>query len=593
EITSVPRLCILLLLLLLGLLPLAAGAQEAPEAQECRLGRISELFIDNRSVFDLSDPDQDERFQWALRLANRLHIPTREKVIRRELLFEAGDCFDPALLEESERILRRSAFIARVDIFAVRQPDGSNHVVVDTQDDWSTKVEVQMEQGTGMRLSGFRVREENLLGTGRRLSAFYLRSFEERIYGASYLDPQLFGTRWQAEVEAGRTQLGYLASQSVMYPFVGETGRRALRQELRHYDRYLEFLTEGEEGLVGVLFPERRRGFDLGAAVRRGRPGRQTLLGAMLAGEWISYPGEARLSSDDALGVDSLPRFPGMDSVGSVRAMLLTGRRNVYYVRRRALDSVTGTEDVRLGLEVELGVGRSLPWLSTADDVSLDFGFFGAGEVAPGLLAGTQLRLEGKHEHGALVEREEWRDVFAQLDAWAYLRPSNDSRHTWVAALAAAGGWNTRVPFQLTIGGATGLRGYPRHIFPGAQRAVLSLEQRSYLGWPLPQLFDLGAVAFVDVGRTWAGNVPFGVDSPVRANVGLGLRGALPPGSPSTFRLDLAAPVASSLRMSDLVLSLGVGPAIGRQLREDPQLLRSLRRGISTSLFTRPERRDR
>ncbi len=589
EITCVSRSCLVLLLLLLGLLPAAAGAQES---EECRLGRISELFIDNRSVFDLSDPDQDDRFQWAFRLANRLHVPTREEVIRRELLFDVGDCLDPALMEESERILRRSAFIARVDIFAVRQPDGSNHVVVDTQDDWSTKVEVQMEQGTGMRPSGFRVGEDNLFGTGRRVSAFYLRSFEERVYGATYLDPQLFGTRWQAGAEAGRTQLGYLFSESLIYPFVGETGRWGVRQEVRHHDRYLEFLSEREEGLVGVLFPERRRGFDLGAAIRRGRPGRLTLLGAMLAGEWISYPGEARLSSDDGTELDSLPSFPGMDSVGSVRAMLLTGRRNVYYVRRRALDSVTGTEDVRLGLEVELGVGRSLAWLSTADDVSLDFGLFGAGEVMPGLLAGTQLRLEGKHEASALAEGDTWRDVFGQFDAWVYLRPSDESRHTWVAALAAAGGWNTRVPFQLTIGGATGLRGYPRHIFPGAQRAVISLEQRSYLGWPFPQLFDLGTVAFVDAGRTWAGDVPFGVDSPVRANVGLGLRGALPPGSPSTFRLDLAAPIQSSLRVSDLVLSLGFGHAIGRQVREDPQLRRSSRSGISTSLFTRPERRD-
>lgn len=589
EITCVSRSCLVLLLLLLGLLPAAAGAQES---EECRLGRISELFIDNRSVFDLSDPDQDDRFLWAFRLANRLHVPTREEVIRRELLFDVGDCLDPALMEESERILRRSAFIARVDIFAVRQPDGSNHVVVDTQDDWSTKVEVQMEQGTGMRPSGFRVGEDNLFGTGRRVSAFYLRSFEERVYGATYLDPQLFGTRWQAGAEAGRTQLGYLFSESLIYPFVGETGRWGVRQEVRHHDRYLEFLSEREEGLVGVLFPERRRGFDLGAAIRRGRPGRLTLLGAMLAGEWISYPGEARLSSDDGTELDSLPSFPGMDSVGSVRAMLLTGRRNVYYVRRRALDSVTGTEDVRLGLEVELGVGRSLAWLSTADDVSLDFGLFGAGEVMPGLLAGTQLRLEGKHEASALAEGDTWRDVFGQFDAWVYLRPSDESRHTWVAALAAAGGWNTRVPFQLTIGGATGLRGYPRHIFPGAQRAVISLEQRSYLGWPFPQLFDLGTVAFVDAGRTWAGDVPFGVDSPVRANVGLGLRGALPPGSPSTFRLDLAAPIQSSLRVSDLVLSLGFGHAIGRQVREDPQLRRSSRSGISTSLFTRPERRD-
>src|SRR3712207_7185732 len=39
-----------------------------------------------------------------------------------------------------------------------------------------------------------------------------------------------------------------------------------------------------------------------------------------------------------------LPAFP-MDSVSSVRAMLLTGQRNVYYVRRRALDTVRRSEE--------------------------------------------------------------------------------------------------------------------------------------------------------------------------------------------------------------------------------------------------------
>src|SRR5690554_3834116 len=105
------------------LLPSSAPAQGS--APTCEQGPISSIFVDNHSVFDLSDPDLRSRFDWAYRLANSLHRPTRESVIRRELLFSAGDCYDVELLRDSERLLRSLRFIAAVDIFGVRQPDGS------------------------------------------------------------------------------------------------------------------------------------------------------------------------------------------------------------------------------------------------------------------------------------------------------------------------------------------------------------------------------------------------------------------------------------------------------------------------------------
>src|SRR5690606_30558944 len=123
------------------LAPLPAGAQEA--APECPQGRISAIFIDNHSVFDLSDPDLNRRFDWAYGLANRLHVATREGVIETELLFSEGDCYDIERLRDSERLLRLLPFIADVDIFGVRQPDGTIHVIVDTQDEWSTRVSMK------------------------------------------------------------------------------------------------------------------------------------------------------------------------------------------------------------------------------------------------------------------------------------------------------------------------------------------------------------------------------------------------------------------------------------------------------------------
>jgi hypothetical protein len=560
--------------------PVAAGA-------ECRHGRISEVWIDNHSVFDLTDPNRSPRFDWAFRLANRLHIRTREDVIRRELVFDVGDCYEPPLLRESERVLRASNFIAEVDIFGVEQPDGSYHVIVDTRDEWSTRVEPRTGPGTGLQLTGISIREDNLLGTGRQASAFYLEDQATRIYGISYHDPQLFATRWQAGFAVGRTPLGGFFRESVVYPFVGETGRFAFRHHIEHHDRYFGFIVREEGRLAEVLMPERRRSFDVGGAVRFGPRGRLTLLGAMLTGEWMSYPAPPRASDPSRPGADSLllPFVAGFDSVADVRAVALLGQRNVRFIRQRALDTVHGVEDVRLGVEVELGLGSSLGGLSAGKDLSIDLGAFLAGEIAGGLIGGTRLVVEGRRNYEAPADEPEWDDVFGQFDAWTYWRRTPESRHTWVATLAASGGWNSRIPFQLTLGGATGLRGQPFHLAAGARRAVVSLEGRSYWGWPHPELFDLGSSVFVDVGRLWAGSVPFGVDTGLHANVGVGLRAAFPPGSQNTYRIDVAAPVGGGIGFSDLVFSVGVGQTVGRSPRHDPELFRTSRRGPATSLF--------
>lgn len=583
---------------LLGLAaPLAAAMPADTLGAGCPRGRISAIWVDNHSVFDLSDPSRSRRFDWAFRLANRLHVETREAVIRRELTFREGDCYDAEVLRESERVLRATDFIADVDIFGVRQPDGSHHVVVYTRDEWSTRVEVQTGSGTGLQLTGIALREDNLLGTGRRASAFALRSREERVYGLSYANPQLFGSRWRAGVAAGRTPVGSMFRETIEYPFIGEAGRWAFRHHLEHHERYFAYLAPDGQRLVEVLMPERRRSFDVGSAVRFGRRGRLTLLGALLEGEWISYPSAPALVDGEAAAAapngDSLYHAVDqrVDSVADVRLVVLFGQRNVYFVRRRALDTVNGTEDVRLGVDLELGLGRSLRGLSSHDDLLLHLGLFAGGQMGYWSLVGTRLFLEGRRDYAAPAEASEWVDVFGQWDSWLYWRPRPESRHTLVAGLAASGGWHPRAPFQLTLGGMSGLRGQPAHLAPGARRLVASLEARSYLGWPHPELFDLGSVVFVDAGRIWAGEVPFGVNAGFHVNAGVGLRAAFPPRSHNTLRLDVGVPLSGPSRFSDVVFSVGIGQAIGRAVRYDSELTRSARYGMSTPTF--PVRSDR
>jgi hypothetical protein len=311
-----------------------------------------------------------------------------------------------------------------------------------------------------------------------------------------------------------------------------------------------------------------------------------------VSGEWVDYPAGvlvSRGSVDSPLSPADSVRLLGLDSISDVRIVFLAGQRNLRFDRRRALDAVRGSEDVSLGGEVELGVGRSLTAFSTDDDITLNLGISMATDLPAGVLAGGRMIVQGRRDNRARAGAAEWRDVVGQLDAWAYWRPSDESHHTVVAALSGAGGWHTDVPFQLTLGSGSGLRGFGRHEYAGQRRAVVSLEDRAYLAWPARRLFDLGTVVFTDVGRSWAGNDPFGTDSDLEVDVGAGLRVAFPAGSRRTYRLDVAKPLHPGPEGRGIQITLGVGQAIGRgSVGRDGQVTRSSRRMLSPSLFTFP-----
>jgi hypothetical protein len=592
-LTLRPSSAALLLLALAGGVRPCAGqrpVEPAPAAAGDTTGgcpRIGHIFIDNNSVFLVGDPALDHRFTRAYRLVNRLHARTRESVIRRELLFSEGGCYAPERLEDSERILRATSYLADADVFSVRQADGSYDVVVETRDEWSTRLEVA---GGGGEAVGMELREDNLAGRGARIAAFWRVQQGERVYGARVGTPQLLDTHLDAELSVARTPIGISVAQRVAWPFRGEGAHWAFREGVVRDERNFEYFVPQGDHLERRLFPVERTTYDIGAVRRLGRRGHLSLLGLALAGERRRFPQDSLTAR--ATPGDSLPGggfIPNLAPVSNLRLVLLAGQRRVTFDRRRALDAVRGAEDVELGADVELALGRTLGPLSSDDDVALDLGISAARDLPGNLLGGLRLVLEGKRDFEASTDRQKWRDVLGQLDLWSYWRPSADSRHTVVFAARGAGGWRTRVPFQLTLGNRAGLRGYPRHVEAGQRRVVLTLEHRAFLAWPYPRLFDLGSAVFVDAGKSWAGGDPFAEDSPLLVSAGAGIRLAFPPKSRRTYRLDFAVPVAPDFRPRAIQVSVGTGQAVGRTaLDEDSQLTRSSRRPVGASLFSYP-----
>ena len=67
-------------------------------------------------------------------------------------------------------------------------------------------------------------------------------------------------------------------------------------------------------------------------------------------------------------------------------------------------------------------------------------------------------------------------------------------------------------------------------------------ENRIVFPWPTDTA-DLGMTFFGDLGRVWAGEAPYGVNSGWQAAVGVGLRIGLPNGTRNVWRTDLAFPI--------------------------------------------------
>ena len=578
------------LLFAVWLLPAALLAQEVPDS--CPNGRIGAVQIENASIFDEADPDLDTRFRWAYRAANALHVRTRTWVIRRELLFHPGDCLDPFLLAESERLLRSYDFLSDVDITSEPQPDGTFLVRVHTRDEWSTRVDVRL--GSGLSVDGVRLTEENVLGSGQSLGAFYLARELDREYGLSYYTPQVLGTRWDLSVEAGQTRPGTFLRQAISYPYVGEVSHWAGRQGFRREDRFFNYITSDDPGLRAshVLLPVREKLFDAAVVRRIGRPGNMALLGAALTYQELSYPGAPELAPAgryaDRVPLDDSTRarlLPHAEELDNIRAFLLLGHRTVEWETRRGLNSFQGEEDVRLGAETGIAIGRSLPSLENDDDLYTTLSLY-TGAAAGDALFILQARADARRDLNAPAGRSEWEDVYAEAELLAYLKPTRMPRHTLLLRAAGVGGWHTRTPFQLTLGGDHALRGYDPERYPGGRRLVVNLEERVYFGWPLRSVLDMGGAAFVDAGRIWQGDVPFGVSSEWRASAGFGLRASFPAGGRSSYRVDIAWPLAQGARLGDFRLMLSLGDVIGlNPKRRDEQLLRSRPAGVGAELF--------
>lgn len=542
-------------LLLLGLAlgsaaPVAAQVAIPAPAQgdpaTCvRIGRID---IRNNSLFS-PEEIQNKRFGWALSAVNRIHFRTRSDYVRRALLVGEGRCFDEEALAASVRNIRELNFIARAEATSWAQEDSTLVVRVETWDEWSTTANVDFDIENSFQFKGFLLAETNAFGRGLKAS-FRSRSFrEQRNNNFTLATTRLFGTRSHASIAGGTTRIGSFWRQDVWRPVQTEGPELYYQSRIQYEDREESYLTGDLEGLTHVLLGLTDRTWYAKADRRIGTPGGLTIFGGEIDVLRRTVNGAPRqvvnrdfvdaTSAPDSLAAE-LGAQARPDSWARVGAEV--GIRRIRFTTVRGLDLIAGQQTVGHGSEALLTVGRTLgTWGTSSTDTYARMEGFALATRGPFLVNGT-LEAFGRRLDFFDDGVSRWRDLSLRGRILLYFQPPQVPSNTVESGVRFNLRRNVDQPYQVALGGEEGVRGYNEEDLPTSTTFTAFVEDRLNLPWFRPAV-GLGLTGFFDVGRGWADDVPFGIDTDWRAAAGGGIRIAFPAGSGTATRLEIAWPL--------------------------------------------------
>jgi hypothetical protein len=164
-------------------------AVSTPVSARAQSARLDTVIV---TVGDPFPPEQASGF--LARGMNAFHIPTRVRVVQRELLLRAGEPYDSALAAESERNLRAKQIFKDVAIDSMRLADGRLALRVRTRDSWSTTPVLGLSVGAeGTVTYKLGATELNLLGTGTLAHASYRKDVDRTAFEAATKIDNLLG----------------------------------------------------------------------------------------------------------------------------------------------------------------------------------------------------------------------------------------------------------------------------------------------------------------------------------------------------------------------------------------------------------------
>jgi hypothetical protein len=519
-------LCFALSTALLGLPP-ADGFAEEPECASCdRIRRdhpdveIGEIRIIHKDIFEPED-ELPAHFPW--RTLNRLHMNTKEWVIRRELLFEEGDRLNPDLVREVLRNLRGLDYFRDDRIECALLEPGKVRIDVYLRENWSLIPIFGIQGVDTAQAVTLGVTEQNFLGRGKSLSAWGRKGAEARntfiedSWGVRYVDPNIMGSWYRFAGTTQGLETGEFLQAIAEHPFYSLETPWSASLFGQHFRRERRLIRNGE---IASVFEQEDNtsGIDFSFALRRGPPVVHRI------GPFYEYT-QKRVKDYRIVTAEGGELEPPPDDTTSSVGIAYR-RLGVDYIVEERIYRFDRREDFNMANDLNLSAAFSAEllgadadeWIFSLSDVQGhsfrkgNFLFLNAS--AQGIWDGDRVR------NGLfLVGYDHYlQDTF--LDGGPFLHTLH-----WLGSF----GYGTHLdPDRLFgLGYPNGLRGYSRDAFTGDKKLLFSVEDRIFFAENLFRLVALGVLIFFDTGFVWDEGQSVDLKD-LRYAVGTGLRVALP-----------------------------------------------------------------
>jgi hypothetical protein len=499
-------------------LPRLAAAQGAPV--------VDTILIEARNIF----ASDEARGNTLFRVTNALHVTTQPYVVRRELLFRAGEGFDSARVAETERNLRALGIFRDITIDTVRIDDRLAVRVV-TADGWTTNLNVGGRSTGDVFTWQLGLFERNFLGTANQAGLSYSKEVDRNVFRVQGRVNRALGTRLIINGLYDDLSDGQQGRWSAAVPFRALSDREAIRYSGEAARRRVLQFRDGEEF---ARFWRTAQIHRLSAAFApRAGPGGYLRLGVTGQVRREEFVAEA----DTGLAVpDTVTGAVGVfGEIFRSRFLVVT-----HY------NGFAREEDIDLSARVAMGAWITPSAFGYRSTGWVPFVTLQAGAGVPRLFARLQARAHGLFDADGLDSGRVW----AGVTIASRLIPRQ------ATVLHVEGGLaESQLPgAEFDLGHGIGPRAFAPHAFTGTRSVWGNLEHRVFLLDDVLGLLGVGLAAFLDYGGAWFEDqaARFGGD------VGLGLRlGTTRSTGANVGRFDLAYQFGDGVSGNRWVFSFG------------------------------------
>lgn len=469
--------------------------------------RINAINYEVLPIFNPRDPDESN---WLYRLANWLHVDTRDKTLHKKMIIQPGESLSLETLRENERLLRGNEYLVDSMILPQRVCGTDIDLLVVVRDIWTLSPTVTASRSGGEESTGAGVSESNLLGTGQQLSLGYFQDADRSGTVYSFGSPQIvervnFGTTIYKNSD------GDVIKYDLIRPFyqlnstwaagiygLSSRSTQTITQnnvEINRYGRNIDDV----EMFVGWS------------------PGRQN----DHVNRWLlGY-------TENIDSFDALPNTVSTPAGETIRYPWLGwSYQQDRFLTAENINRTHRQEDIQLGYAHSVRLGyASTRYGSDSNVYTFDLSMNYSAYLEPFHLISARLYSNGQGD------RDEFVNTFFG-GSLRYIYIIND-KNRWYLSSYFDAGTNIRQDEQLTTGGLDNLRGYPNDFQRGNRRWVASAERRRFTDWHIFNLMYFGFAGYLDVGRAWDTETPGAASTDTLADIGVGIRL-----SPSKFRID-------------------------------------------------------